>query len=455
MAAAGAPGTSVRHRLLSVLALVSILLLSAWIQYSVVTHTEVEAPFRADSREYFFSAYNLTHYGVYSHLVTYPAEANPTPPPADAATAPGYPLFLALVGTPEPSDAYLHRVTTAQATLAVLTVLLLFLIASRFLRPGWSHAAALLAALSPHLAVMSTYVLTETLFTFLLFASILATLEAAQRARAWMLLLTGVLWGLCSLVRPTAEMLPVLAMAAALLLPRLRPCRRSMSVIFAGFLLVLAPWFIRTQSVAYDPARPNLAVNFVLHGSYPGFMYQGDPKSYGDPYRSDPLAPAAGRSLRGTLGYVAQRAGQAPLTYLNWYLIGKPGYFLSWTNIDGAGDIFVYSVLQSPYLDERLFDRIRLVMFWLHWPLMLLGLAAIFLLWWKPEKFGLAPGQLIAARGVSLVVAYAIGLHMVGAPFPRYGVPFRPLLYPLALLTIGLAKKGPHKAALLPDVRMT
>jgi len=35
---------------------------------------------------------------------------------------------------------------------------------------------------------------------------------------------------------------------------------------------------------------------------------------------------------------------------------------------------------------------------------------------------------------VSAIVLYAIAFHMIGAPFPRYGVPFRPLLYMLAIL---------------------
>jgi hypothetical protein len=180
----------------------------------------------------------------------------------------------------------------------------------------------------------------------------------------------------------------------------------------------------------------------VLHGSYPGFMYQGDPKSYGDPYRNDPLAPEAGRSLGGTLGYIAQRVQKNPLGYVYWYLIGKPGFLLSWTNIDGAGDVFVYSVSRSPYLEERSFDRIRQVMYWLHWPLMLLGLGGTLLVWWRAERRGLDQRQLLAARLVSLVVLYAIGLHMVGAPFPRYGIPFRPLLYPLALLVISTLRGG-------------
>ena len=47
----------------------------------------------------------------------------------------------------------------------------------------------------------------------------------------------------------------------------------------------------------------------------------------------------------------------------------------------------------------------------------------------------LRTGQLLAARIVAGVFGYALVFHMIGAPFPRYGIPFRPLLYPMAILT--------------------
>jgi uncharacterized membrane protein YhfC len=37
---------------------------------------------------------------------------------------------------------------------------------------------------------------------------------------------------------------------------------------------------------------------------------------------------------------------------------------------------------------------------------------------------------------VALTLAYAIGMHMAVAPFPRYNVPFRPLIFLLAALAL-------------------
>lgn len=165
-------------------------------------------------------------------------------------------------------------------------------------------------------------------------------------------------------------------------------------------------------------------------------MYKNNPGTYGDPYRLDPQSDQIGRSLPSVMTHIAQNFKNNPLVYTRWYLIGKPGFFLSWTNIDGAGDIFIYNVASSPYLDDRRFDLIRRLAYVLHWPLMLLGLIGACLPWWRSQRWGLSGEPLFAARLVSLVVAYAIGFHMIGAPFPRYGIPFRPLLYPLALLAV-------------------
>ena len=433
-----ASGASTRHAksIASKIALLLVLLLSAFIQLTVVARTEVINPLRADAREYFFSAYNLDHYGVYSSEVTWPPEQHLQPPSADTVATPGYPLFLRLVGHPEPTVEFVRRVTLTQAALGVVSVWMMYLIAVRFLRRRWACVAALLTAISPHLAVSSTYMLTESLFFFLLLASVLGLLHAIESAKRWPYVLVGVLWGLCSLVRPTVEFVPILTMLVVFAVPRLKQYRNSCLLLFLGFALAMAPWSIRNASLPDQNHQNKKMLNFLLHGSYPNFMYKNNPGTYGDPYRLDPQSDQIGRSLPSVMTHIAQNFKNNPLVYTRWYLIGKPGFFLSWTNIDGAGDIFIYNVASSPYLDDRRFDLIRRLAYVLHWPLMLLGLIGACLPWWRSQRWGLSGEPLFAARLVSLVVAYAIGFHMIGAPFPRYGIPFRPLLYPLALLAV-------------------
>ena len=422
----------------SVIAVLVILLLSSFIQFSVITRTEVEYPLRADAGQYFLSAYNLSRFGTLSSQNTWQSKDAAQQPLPDALRPPGYSLFLVSIGNLEPTAEFVSRVCRVQAILAVLSVWLLFLIASTFLPRGWSHMAALLGAIDPHLAVMSTYVLTETLFTFLLFGSVYCLLRAVRSRHVGLFFLTGILFGLCGLTRPTLHLLPVLALAIIALSPRLREWRKGAGLVLIGFLVVMSPSFLRNHWVPQNAPQSNLQANFLLHGSYPGFMYQGDPTTFGVPYRFDPRVDGLGNSTTKTFAYIVERFRDQPAKYLNWYLIGKPGYFLAWANVQGAGDILVYPVLHSPYLEEPGFVVLRRTMRLLHWPLMMLGMAGVGALWWRRQEKSSRRDGLIAGRLVSLVVIYALALHMIGAPFPRYGIPFRPLLYPLALFLVYL-----------------
>jgi hypothetical protein len=164
-------------------------------------------------------------------------------------------------------------------------------------------------------------------------------------------------------------------------------------------------------------------------------MYENRPETYGWPFRFDPDSDDAERDLPSALADIARKFQEHPWTYARWYLFGKPSFFLSWGYVQGY-DIYVYETPRSPYKDDVLFVGMRKVAYYLHWPLMLLGISASILVWWRPHWLGLVDERLVNARVVSLIVLYAIGFHMIAAPFPRYGVPFRPLLYLLAMTVI-------------------
>lgn len=123
------------------LMVVLLLAISAWIQLTVVNHTTVDSPLRADAGDYFSYAYNLAHSGVYSRERTWNSETPEAASAPDSIRTPGYPLFLRLVGKPEPTQSHLHRVALWQGSLGVAVVWLTWCIARRFL-PPW---AALLA----------------------------------------------------------------------------------------------------------------------------------------------------------------------------------------------------------------------------------------------------------------------------------------------------------------------
>ena len=416
------------------LLLVLILCLSVLIQLTVVARTVVDIPLRVDAGDYFSYAYNLSHHGVYSIARTWQGDATAQAPIADAYRPPGYPLFLTMIGTPEPTGAYVRRVSLVQAALGVLSVLFAYLIAVRLLGRNWALAVALICALSPRFAIISTYLLSESLFVFLLLGSVLSLIKALESRSRWLFVATGVLWGLCSLVRPTGELLPPLLLIVVFALPRLRQFRLSAVLAFACFAAVLAPWIIRNQSPGVSRPTANLMVKALAHGSYPGFMYEGQPRSFGFPYRFDPNGEAIARDLPTILKHIAGRFRAQPVTYATWYFIGKPALFLSWGDVQER-DIFIYPVIRTPYIEDARFATIRRVALLLHLPLMILGLAGAALTLLRPRLLSLDQSSARAAGVVALVVLYAIAFHIAVAPLPRYAIPFLPMLYSLAILT--------------------
>ena len=178
-----------------------------------------------------------------------------------------------------------------------------------------------------------------------------------------------------------------------------------------------------------------LMVNFLHHGMYPDFMYEGVPQSHGFPYRYDPRAKKIGKDLPAVLKEILSRFVQAPLRHAKWYLTDKPRVFWSWNMIQGFGDAFVYPVSGSPYFHNTIFRITHRLMYVLHYSFVLLALFGCLMAWFPLTRIGLSQESLLMARFCSLLLIYYTCIHMVGAPFPRYSVPLRPYLYGMALFT--------------------
>jgi 4-amino-4-deoxy-L-arabinose transferase-like glycosyltransferase len=414
--------------------LLLLLALSALLQATVASRTQVTSPLRVDALDYFSYAINLREHGVYS-LQRGWYQASKRDPVPDSVRPPGYPLLL-LSLDPQVSWNWLRRLAYIQGLMAVFSVWLVHRVGRSFLSEPMALLAASLTALCPALVVLATYVLSEVFFMLVLLAAMLASIAAMRRSSDWKPALgAGLLWGAASLVRPTAQFLPVLFLALALALPRLSRFRRASAVCLLGFSLAMAPWMLRNLLLPPQPPGQSLMVKALAHGSYPDFEYAGEAESYGYPYRSDPDGEDRIRDLPHALHYIARDFRARPGHMLRWYLLSKPVVFLSWSDPQ-AMDIFIYTVCKSPYLEAG-WLRLSWQLMWLaHWPLVLLGVGGMLAALMGHRQLHLAPEQADAAALVALVLGYAIAFHMLVAPFPRYNLPFRPLLFVLAALCL-------------------
>jgi 4-amino-4-deoxy-L-arabinose transferase-like glycosyltransferase len=121
----------------------------------------VNQPLTHDEREYLALGRSVAR-GDGFH---YPAD-EPAPGTAQQfGRAPGYPVFLAMLGVTEPVERAPKRVQIAQAFVGVLIVWLIGAIAQRAAGPRAGVTAAAIAAVYPPLVWTPAYVLSETVFS--------------------------------------------------------------------------------------------------------------------------------------------------------------------------------------------------------------------------------------------------------------------------------------------------
>ena len=399
--------TSINHRHRTVfkwtqvvkiyLPLILIVISGYYVRCESVLRTEVINPLRADAGQYFMYAYNLRHKHTYSHEVGNPNDLK-SPVKPDAVRSPGYPLFLALFVNDLPNKRMINRILFSQVVISTLTILLTFLLFEKFLSPLWSLGIALLVALSPHLIVSNSYILTETLFCFLLVAFGFLFYLFAKKPSLWLGLGVGATMGVAALVRPSLQFFPFILALFLMFHYGWKRGRRYSGVILISFALAFLPWIGRNMATLGIATDNRLMINFLHHGIYPDFMYKDIPQSHGFPYRYDPRAEEIAKAPPSVLKEISNRFSQAPSRHAKWYLLDKPKVFWSWNIIQGSGDAFIYPVSSSPYFHNTFFRITHRLMCVLHYPIMLLALFGCFIAWFPLPRLGL-PQESLFLRG--------------------------------------------------------
>jgi hypothetical protein len=224
-------------------------------------------PLTHDEREYLALAHSVSA----GRGFTYDAR-HETGTAQQFGRAPGYPLFLAIIGAgAQDDDAVPARVKIAQSIVGALGVWVIGLLARRAAGPAAGVAAAAIASLYPPLVWICAYVLSEALYSTMALIAVLLldlAIDRAERAdaSAWfrrggiLAVASGVAVGAAILVRPA--MLFFLPLAALWLAARRRVALAA--ALLAAAVLVVAPWTVRNLRV-YD--------RFVLVASEGGVTF--------------------------------------------------------------------------------------------------------------------------------------------------------------------------------------
>lgn len=438
----GEDGAAMSNRKWVYAVLVAIVLLGLFMRVEVVNKTVVVNPLRADAGDYAMYAYNMHEHGVYSRSRA--EKGMPAKP--DALRAPGYPALLYLIWGDGKPNGVITRTLYLQAILSTLVLLLVFLLARFVVGDIGALVATGLAALSPHLINMNIYLLSESLFTFLLMGAMVVLLQFTQsynmRLGHWLLL--GALLACTALVRPVMQYFVFLVALFFYFELRHRKGGPIVGGLLLGFFAIFSLWLLRNALVIGALSDSTLTINTLHHGMYPGFMYEGDEKTFGYPYRFDPESERISESIGSFFSVLFARFMESPMQYLGWYL-SKPVYLLQWNIIAGQGDAFVYPVQNSPYFGSTLFVMTHTMMKLSHGILVVLSFVGMILPWLPQKWIMMGEGKRLLLRLISILYIYFILVHMVGAPFPRYSIPIKPLTYILAIICIQMAWLYRHK----------
>jgi len=407
-----------------------ILTLGFYLRIKSVGETEVIAPLSKDAKLYYTYAYNLRYKHTYSMQTGKSADLDSAVKP-DSLCSPGYPLFLTLFIDSRSDKNALNRIYLSQAILSTLTLLFAFLFYKSFMPQYWSAATSVLLALSPHLIVANSYILTETLFCFFLVLAGWGTGKFIQNPSFKIAAILGIILGTTNLIRPSLQYFPVVLSFFLLINFGAKKGSHLFWGILLGFTLISAPWFIRNVISVKGESNRKLMINFLHHGMYPDFMYDGKSGTYGFPYRYDPRADEINKDIPSVLNEISTRFLRNPSKYLLWYLVKKPIIFWSWNLIQGR-DVFVYPVSASPYFYNKFFQWTHFLMYTFHGGIVFFCLFGSVMSWFPFLQNYLPHSSILIARFASLLIIYFILIHIIGAPFPRYSIPLRPYLYGLA-----------------------
>ncbi|WP_354515170.1 MULTISPECIES: hypothetical protein [unclassified Luteibacter] len=354
-------------------------LLAVVLRVYYVLHAQVLQPLddpqvRADAADYYRYAWNLLHHAAFANDVPASPQLHP-----NSFRDPGYAVFLAgLMAATSNYASWYAAVLLTQALLGGITVSLLVLAARDFLPPTALAVAALAMALWPHSVAMPSFVLSETLLSFVCALGILGVYFLLRRPTFWRLVGTGLIISGASMTN--AVLLPFGVALACMLLVRRHLDGRAAATLALVSLLLPAAWGVRAFTLPPSDSSVHRAAMNLVQGSWPTYhaAYQLAMKGDGDGIRTinaiDSEVALFQVSTFTGLSTLANRFEHAPLTYASWYA-SKPALLWDWDIRIGQGDIYVYPTRNSPFRENPAWKAVEAACFLANPILMMLALA--------------------------------------------------------------------------------
>lgn len=402
-------------------------------RFLYVATLDISIPIRGDAVAYVQYASNLVEHGVFS-------KDKNAQPLADSYWSPGYPVFLALSSTLASffKVGFYPVALFLQAMMGGLAAALVFALGRLALPQAWALAAATLTTLSPHLMTHGGYLLSETLFGFLLLSGLFFYVKAINRQYSlWFVGASGALLGLAYLTNPVMLFVPIVFALRLLFLQyvskTLQLSPRFLGVFLACFFVFVMAWSVRDKiSVSGDQlGSSDRAFENLIIGSHSNFhdVWRANPRDPENPFDIDNKKYKNNHS--GFYSELFNRITAEPLHYLHWYFIQKPLELWGWDILVGYGDIYVYRVDASLYHKSKSALVSLVVMKQIHFWLFAIALLGLFFVLREQNK-----DQKETILSVYLCLLCVSAVYVILHTDARYSVPLRPEMYLAAVYGI-------------------
>lgn len=419
-----------------------VTLLAFGLRWYYVATAMVIHPVRGDALHYVAYAWNLVHHGVFSSAAAHAETVVP-----DSYRDPGYPVLVAVWMKLFSRQALWYAgVLMTQAILGALTVPLAMQLGRRWLPVGWATTAGVLMAVWPHSIVITSDLLTETLFGFLCALAMLVAARACdRRSRTWAII-AGLCFGAAALTN--AVLLPFGVLLALYLAWRTPLPRHVWLALLIGAVILPGAWAVRNVQLPTGPeghSAMHRATQNLVQGSWPvyhaayGAMVNGDPRGRAilDEINAETRLlenkPASGA------GHMLHRLGQRPLRFLGWYTLEKPHLLWGWRIRMGQNDIYTYGTKNSPF-DHNPAMRGLVALAQVVNPalaaLMLCCLVGVIV---RHVRRRDGPDTATALQAVLCLAVYVTFVYTVLQSEPRYSIPFRSFEMLLAVTSVSAA----------------
>ena len=251
------------------------------------------------------------------------------------------------------------EVRLVQAVLHALTVVMSYLLARQLLSYEVALMSAVLVASSPALVASTTYILSESVFTFLWVITVLLLVIAVRRYSLRWLMAAGAAWGVSALCRPGAMLMPL--PIVALLLARGADLRQKLKLVLLPALfmiLTIAPWTVRNSisMKAFIPVSLNGGYSLWVGNYVP---WGGDSRGWDNSPLSELAAPYVMESTAGSVAIdrllmreAIQNALYDPVGTLRLYVrkLGRAWRPVPGTVKQAFGSVLLFTLLRVYHL---------------------------------------------------------------------------------------------------------